>query len=196
MNTFLSLGARAFFPPAPILLLACHGPHGPLLTTVTMASPCCEQPPCLCFSLKRTAPACAALLERKALTLGMPAVAQVAAVDYVHLRSAENEGWPEKFVNLGFEPLAAEHVDAPLPGGCLALMEAALLHSHELGSHVHFVAEIMDLKIAESCFGGGQLRLDALDPLLCSPLSGEYRALGRFVARILAIGKTVADARV
>lgn len=71
------------------------------------------------------------------------------------------------------------------------VLELALTHTRELGSHTLFVGEIMDLKVErEALREDGMPDPARLDILAYAPMAGEYLAMGGFVARAHAVGKT------
>ena len=98
----------------------------------------------------------------------------------------------DKFAAAGLTPVAGEHVDAPYVAECPVVLELALRHTLELGSHTLYVGEIMDVKVEESCLRPDGLPDPArIDALCFAPLTHEYYATGDFVARAYAVGKTL-----
>lgn len=187
---FTSLGPQAFISPAPVLLVGTYDSAGqPNIMTAAWCGLCCSQPPCLSVSLRRSSFSCLAVRQKQAFTVSIPGKAMVRQADFAGLFSGRHE---EKFKTLGLTPCAGEHVDAPFVEECPVVLELLLRHTLELGSHIHFVGEIMDVKVKSDCLTPEGLpdpvRIDALSFI---PLSKEYYAIGEFVARAFAIGKTV-----
>ena len=110
------------------------------------------------------------------------------SADFAGLVSGRQE---DKFAALGLTPAAGRHVDAPYAAECPVVLELALTHTRELGSHTLFVGEIMDLKVErEALREDGMPDPARLDILAYAPMAGEYLAMGGFVARAHAVGKT------
>ena len=113
----------------------------------------------------------------------------VGQADFAGLVSGRQE---DKFRTLGLTPRPGEHVDAPFVEECPVVLELLLRHTLELGSHIQFVGEIMDVKVDKDCLTPEGLpdpsRIDALS---FAPLTKEYYSTGEFVARAFAVGKTV-----
>lgn len=186
----ISLGPQAFLSPVPVMFVGTYDAEGrPNIMAASWGGLSSSQPPCLSVSVKRSAWTCRSIQERGAFTVSLPSVAQVAEADFVGLVSGRNE---DKFAALGFSPAAGEHVDAPYVAECPAVLELLLRHTLDLGSHMQFVGEIMDVKVRKDCLNADGLPDPAsLRSLLYAPLVNEYYGTGDFVARAFAVGKTV-----
>ena len=187
---FISLGPQAFLSPAPVLLVGTYDEAGqPNIMTAAWGGLCCSQPPCLSVSLRRSSWTCRSLQQKQAFTVSIPSRNMVGQADFAGLVSGRQE---EKFKTLGLTPRAGEHVDAPFVAECPVVLELLLRRSLELGSHIQFVGEIMDVKVNRNCLTPEGLPDPArIDALSFAPLTKEYYAVGEFVARAFAVGKTV-----
>ena len=185
-----SLGSLPFCLPAPVWLVGTYDAEGrPNVMTAVAGGLCSTQPPCLGVSLRRGCRTHATLPGRAALTVADPSRSQAARVDFAGLMSGRNA---DKFAAAGLTPVAGEHVDAPYVAECPVVLELALRHTLELGSHTLYVGEIMDVKVEESCLRPDGLPDPArIDALCFAPLTHEYYATGDFVARAYAVGKTL-----
>ena len=185
-----SLGPQAFISPAPVLLVGTYDESGhPNIMTAAWGGLCCSQPPCLSVSLRRSSWSCRSLQQKQAFTVSIPSRRMVGQADFAGLVSGRQE---EKFQALGLTPQAGEHVDAPFVAECPVVLELLLRHTLELGSHIQFVGEIMDVKVSRECLSPEGLPDPTLiDALSFAPLTKEYYGIGEFVARAFAVGKTV-----
>jgi len=186
----ISLGPQAFISPVPVLLIGTYDENGrPNIMAASWGGLCCSQPPCLAVSLRRTAWTCSALQYKGAFTISIPDRSLVRQADFSGLVSGRQE---DKFRALGLTPQNGEHVDAPFVAECPVVLELLLRHTLELGSHIQFIGEIMDVKVREDCLSPEGLpdpvRIDALS---FAPLIKEYYATGDFIARAFAVGRTV-----
>ena len=148
---------------------------------------CSVKPPFFsCQLIKRSR----SLQQREAFTVSIPSRSMVGQADFAGLVSGRHE---DKFQTLGLTPLAGEHVDAPFVAECPVVLELLLRHTHELGSHIQFIGEIMDVKVRRDCLTPeGLPDAGRIDALMFSPMSKEYYGMGEFIARASAIGKTIA----
>ncbi|MBS5048387.1 MAG: flavin reductase family protein [Desulfovibrionaceae bacterium] len=185
-----SLGSLPFCLPAPVWLVGTYDAEGrPNVMTAVAGGLCSTQPPCLGVSLRRGGWTHASLPGRAAFTVAVPSRSLAARVDFAGLMSGRNA---DKFAAAGLTPVAGEHVDAPYVAECPVVLELALRHTLELGSHTLYVGEIMDVKVEESCLRPDGLPDPArIDALCFAPLTHEYYATGDFVARAYAVGKTL-----
>ena len=185
-----SLGSLPFCLPAPVWLVGTYDAEGrPNVMTAVAGGLCSTQPPCLGVSLRRGGWTHASLPGRAAFTVAVPSRSRAARVDFAGLMSGRNA---DKFAAAGLTPVAGEHVDAPYAAECPVVLELALRHTLELGSHTLYVGEIMDVKVEESCLRPDGLPDPArIDALCFAPLTHEYYATGDFVARAYAVGKTL-----
>ena len=185
-----SLGPLPFCLPAPVWLVGTYDAEGrPNVMTAVAGGLCSTQPPCLGVSLRRGGWTHASLPGRAAFTVAVPSRSLAARVDFAGLMSGRNA---DKFAAAGLTPVAGEHVDAPYVAECPVVLELALRHTLELGSHTLYVGEIMDVKVEESCLRPDGLPDPArIDALCFAPLTHEYYATGDFVARAYAVGKTL-----
>lgn len=187
---FVSLGPQAFITPAPVLLVGTYDAEGrPNAVAAAWGGICCTQPPCLAVSLRRNTWSSLSIQQRQAFSISIPGRAQVGQADFCGLVSGRTEN---KFQMLGLTPQPGDHVDAPYVAECPVVLELLLRHTLELGSHIQFVGEIMDVKVAEACLTPEGLPDPArIDALSFMPLSKEYYGMGEFIARASAVGKTV-----
>ena len=185
-----SLGSLPFCLPAPVWLVGTYDAEGrPNVMTAVAGGLCSTQPPCLGVSLRRGGWTHASLPGRAAFTVAVPSRSLAARVDFAGLMSGRNA---DKFAAAGLTPVAGEHGDAPYVAECPVVLELALRHTLELGSHTLYVGEIMDVKVEESCLRPDGLPDPArIDALCFAPLTHEYYATGDFVARAYAVGKTL-----
>ncbi len=185
-----SLGSLPFCLPAPVWLVGTYDAEGrPNVMTAVAGGLCSTQPPCLGVSLRRGGWTHASLPGRAAFTVAVPSRSLAARVDFAGLMSGRNA---DKFAAAGLTPVAGEHVDARYVAECPVVLELALRHTLELGSHTLYVGEIMDVKVEESCLRPDGLPDPArIDALCFAPLTHEYYATGDFVARAYAVGKTL-----
>ena len=186
----ISLRPQPFISPAPVMLVGTYDAEGrPNIMTATWGGVSCSQPPCLSVSLRRSTWTCRAVQQKKAFTVSIPAREMAGQADFAGLVSGSQEN---KFQTLGLTPVPGDHVDAPFVAECPVVLELLLRHTLELGSHIQFVGEIMDVKVNRDCLTPeGLPDASRIDALSFAPLTKEYYGTGEFVARAFAVGKTV-----
>ena len=120
------------------------------------------------------------LQARKAFTVSMATVQQMAACDYVGIVSGNKE--PDKFSKAGFHAVKSQFVDAPvieeLP---MALECEAISYDEET---CRLVGRIVNVCAEESILGeDGKIDAAKLQPITFDPVSHRYLALGEIAGQ-------------
>ncbi len=97
-----SLGARTLLFPTPVLMVGTFDGNGkPNLMNAAWGGICSSQPPCVSVSLRKARHSHAAIVERKAFTVGIASEEWMAEADYVGIVSGADV---DKFVAAGLTP--------------------------------------------------------------------------------------------
>ena len=114
------------------------------------------------------------IMRTKAFTVNVPDVSQAPFVLFVGKHSGKDMN---KFEVTGFTPVRGEFVDAPYVHEFPAVLECRVTEFHDLGSHRHFIGEVIDTKVSKR-FLNNKGKIDAK---LFSPLFvglGGYAGMG------------------
>jgi flavin reductase (DIM6/NTAB) family NADH-FMN oxidoreductase RutF len=180
-----SLGAQAMPLPAPVWVVGTYDAAGkPNVMTAAWVGICCSQPPCVAVSLRKSRYSYDNIVARQAFTISVPSEKYVKAADYWGIVSGRKV---DKFVKAGLTAVASDLVDAPYVQEFPVVMECKVLQTVEIGSHVQFIGEIMDIKVEESLLGpAGSPDIEKLGLFV---FVDGYRAVGRYVGKAFSIGK-------
>ncbi|MDR2050932.1 MAG: flavin reductase family protein [Deltaproteobacteria bacterium] len=183
-----SLGPQTLVYPLPVYLVGSYAENDrPNIMTAAWGGICCSEPPCLAVSVRKSRLTYAAVQARKAFTISVPPARLTAEADFAGLASGRD---CDKFARLKLTPVRSELVDAPYVGECPLVLELALLHSLDLGSHVQFVGEIKDVKVEENCLDpAGKPDAAALDPLIYDGGGRQYFRYGEIAGKAFSTGK-------
>jgi flavin reductase (DIM6/NTAB) family NADH-FMN oxidoreductase RutF len=188
-----SLGAKTFMLPTPVLLVGTYDRNGrPNIMTAAWGGICASEPPAIAVSVRRNRWTYDAVVEKQAFTISIPSCALAAQADFAGIKSGKDM---DKFEVLGLTPVRGGHVDAPYVDECPVVIELKLLQSVEIGSHVQFIGEIIDVKIDSDCLDGKLPDVKKIDPLFFIPLLQQYWGIGDAVAKAFSVGLTAADAK-
>ncbi|GFM32024.1 flavin reductase family protein [Desulfovibrio subterraneus] len=184
----VSLGAKTIAYPTPLFLVGTYDKENrPNVMAAAWGGICCSKPPSVAVSLRAATYSHASILERGAFTINITPRGFLAQADYAGIFSGRDE---DKFASLGLTPIKAEFVDAPYVGEFPVVLECSLVQTVEVGLHTQFIGEIKDVKAEK-----GVLREDGLpdilkvDPVIFTPVSREYYAVGDFLGKAFSIGK-------
>jgi flavin reductase (DIM6/NTAB) family NADH-FMN oxidoreductase RutF len=183
-----SLGAKTLLFPTPVLLVGTYDREGkPNLMNAAWGGICCSQPPCVSVSLRKATYSYAAIVERKAFTVGIPAESQMKEADYIGIASGRDVN---KFIETGFSAVKSELVDAPYAEEVPFVLECRLLHTLEIGLHTLFVGEVVDVKADASVLSeDGLPDILKIKPLVFDPAHCAYHGIGPFLGQAFSVGK-------
>ena len=183
-----SLGAKTLLFPTPVLLVGTYDKEGkPNLMNAAWGGICCSQPPCVAVSLRKATYSYAAIVERKAFTVGIPSETWMKEADYVGIASGRTV---DKFAATGLTPVRSELVDAPYAAEFPVVLECRLLHTLEIGLHTQFVGEIMDVKADADVLGDDGLPdILRIKPLVYDTGHRGYHGIGPFLGQAFSVGK-------
>lgn len=188
----ISLGAKTLAQPAPLWIVGSYDEKGmPNAMAAAWGGICCSKPPCITVSLREERHSYAAILARRAFTVSVPSVRFAAQADYFGIASGKDG---DKFAATGLTPVRSELVDAPYVGEFPLVLECTLLRTVELGMHVQFVGEIVDVKAEEDVLDEkGYPDASKVLPLIFTPVSRAYHTVGDYVGQAFEIGRSYGE---
>ena len=183
-----SVGAKSLLFPTPVLMRGTYDQAGkPNLMNAAWGGICCSQPPCIAVSTRKATYTHAAIVERKAFTVGIACESRIVEADYVGIASGRDV---DKFAVSGLTPVRSELVDAPYAAEFPVVLECRLLHVVEIGMHTQFIGEIIDIKADTEVFGeDGHLDIMKVRPLIFDTSHKGYHGVGALLGQAFSIGK-------
>ena len=174
-----NFGAKPICYPMPVYIIATYGADGtPNAMNAAWGGISEEEEITICVDAEhKTAEN---ILARKAFTVSMATVSQMAACDYVGIVSGNKV--PDKFARAGFHATPSAFVDAPLIDELPMALECSLI-SYDPET-CRLVGKIINVSADESVLGADS-KIDAakLHPITFDPVSHQYLALGSVVGR-------------
>ncbi len=185
-----SLGAKTLVYPAPVLVVGTYDKSGkPNVMTASWGGIASSQPPCVAVSLRTVTSSYENIMQRRAFTLAIASEPYVKQVDYFGLVSGRST---DKFAATKLTAVKSKLVDAPYVKELPLVLECKVVDVTELGMHTQFIGEVMDVKADEEVIGsGGAVDIRKLRPLIFTPDTQEYFAVGGFVAKVFSAGKDI-----
>ncbi len=186
-----SLGARTLLFPTPVLMVGTYDGAGkPNLMNAAWGGICCSQPPCVAVSLRKATYSWAAIVGRKAFTVGIASEARMVEADYVGMASGRDV---DKFAATGLTTVRSDLVDAPYAAEFPVVLECRLLHTVEIGLHTQFIGEIIDVKADTAVLGeDGHPDILKIKPLIYDTAHKGYHGVGPLLGRAFSVGKVKA----
>lgn len=183
-----SFGSKPFIIPTPVWCVGSYDTNGkPNVMTIAWGGVCCSKPPCVTISLRKATYTYGSIMERQAYTLSVPSEQYAQEADYFGMASGREV---DKFKETGLTPVKSDQVDAPYVGEFPMVLECKVIHYHEIGSHTHFIGEILDVKIEKDLLNkDGKADTERISPFVFNPGVGGYHGIGHFVGKAFDIGR-------
>lgn len=177
-----SVGPDTYIYPLPTVVVSTYDKAGtPNMMTASWAGIVSSSPVTISISLRKATYSYHSIIERKAFTISIPSQKHIVEMDYVGTKSGKKEN---KFETTGLTPVSSDLVDAPYVGEFPVVLECKLLKYDDLGLHTMFVAEVVDVKIDESCLReNGKPDIPAINPIAYAHGDREYYEVGEYLGK-------------
>lgn len=187
-----SLGPGTWLYPTPVFVVGTYDAAGrPNVMTVAWGGLCCSKPPCVAISVRKATYTYANLVEKGVFTISLPTQEQVVPADFFGVASGRDT---DKFAAAGLTPVRSEIVDAPYVAEFPFVLECKIVHTAVLGLHTLFAAEILDVKVEESCLDEKGRPVAALmKPIWWGPCENRYYAIGEDIGKGFSIGRVLGE---
>ena len=182
-----SLGAEKYAVPTPAWVIGSYNEAGkPNMMTAAWGGICASSPPSVMVAVQKIRATYDNIMARQAFTINVPSPEHVVAVDYVGIAGGKQA---DKFAVTGLTAVASELVDAPYVDEFPLVLECRVKQTLEVGSHILFIADIVDVKAEENMLNEqGGLAVDKVNPLTFAPADRSYYELGKKVGDGFSIG--------
>jgi flavin reductase (DIM6/NTAB) family NADH-FMN oxidoreductase RutF len=183
-----SLGARTIAYPMPVFVIGTYDHAGkPNAMVAAWGGICSSDPPGIAVSVRPSRYTYRNLMEKRAFTISIPSVEHMAEADYFGIASGEDN---DKFAATGLTPVRSTLVDAPFVREFSIVLECQVINRVDIGAHVQFIGEILDVKVDESVIGSdGKPDLSKIRPLGFDMVRSEYFAMGSVVGKAFSAGR-------
>lgn len=165
----------ALLAPLPAVLVSCGTAEKPNLITVAWTGITNTVPPKTYISVRPGRHSYGLLKETGEFVINLPTAAMARAVDYCGMYTGKKV---DKFAKTGLTPAPSAEVSVPSVGECPISLECRITDRIPLGSHEMFLADILSVRVDESCIDKNG-RLDIARAGLMAFAHGEYFALGK-----------------
>lgn len=174
---FRSIGPTTYLSPVPVVMLGCADPENniaPNLITVAWAGVVCSKPPMISVSIRKERYSHGIIKNTGEFTLNLTSQALCRATDFCGVKSGREV---DKFAAMELTPIPAPGLNvSPAVAQAPAFLSCKVKDIIELGSHDLFLAEVVDVNIAEEYFTeSGSINEEAME--LVGYVHGKYRAM-------------------
>lgn len=175
---FRSIGPTTYLSPVPVVMLGCADPAKnirPNLITVAWAGVVCSKPAMVSVSIRKERYSHGIIKDTGEFTINLTSQALCRATDFCGVKSGREL---DKFAAMNLTPIPAPGLTvAPAVAEAPAFLSCKVKEIIELGSHDLFLAEVVDVNIADRFFTeSGSIDEDAME--LVGYVHGKYRNVG------------------
>lgn len=182
-----SLGASTVLTPVPVWVIGSYDENGKAnFMTASWAGISSSKPPCLNVSIRPERLSYKNIMDSREFTVNVASSKFVSEVDYFGIVSGNKN--PEKVEKTGLKIEKAELVNAPFIADFDLVAECKLIQTVDLGAHVVFFGEIMDVKASEGILVEGKVSVEAFKPFVYATGVSKYYALGQDIAPAFRVG--------
>ena len=176
-NLFRTIGPTTYLSPIPSVLVGCADPANgikPNLITVAWAGVVCTRPPMVSVSIRKERYSHAIISRTGEFTVNLVGKDLLKATDFCGVKSGRDI---DKFAHLNLTAVPAPGLESAVGvGEAPAFLSCKVHQVIELGSHDLFLADIVQVSVADRFFReDGSIDEEAMD--LVSYVHGKYRAL-------------------
>lgn len=185
-----SLGKHTLILPAPVWIIGSYDAEG--VANVMAASwvgICSSDPASVTVSLKESRYTYENVKERGAFTVNIPSSRFAAESAFFGTVSGRDY---DKFAATGLTAVRSELVDAPYIKEFPLIVECRLTGTYEVGVHIMFIGEIVDVKADESVLNErGRPDISRLDPFVYATGSGTFHSIGKSLGTVSELQKKI-----
>ncbi len=127
------------------------------------------------------------ILLKRAFTVSVATVEQLAACDYVGIVSGNKH--PDKVAQAGFTVVRSTRVDAPIINELPMTLECELV-SYDKDSN-YMIGRIVNVSADSSVLTDGKIDVQKLRPVSYDPVNHHYLAVGEKVGDAFSVGKSL-----
>lgn len=176
-----SFGPKTALFPLPVVLIGTYDIDGkPNLMTASWTGIVNSTPEMLSISVRKIRATYRGLEENKEFTITFASTKQMEAADYCGVFSHKET---DKISDLGLNHQKAQSVNAPEFTDFSTCIDCRVKQQLDLGTHIMYIAEIIDLRVDEAMLSDGNPDINKIDPLIYDTFSKSYFALGSKIGR-------------
>lgn len=139
-----SIGAKLAFSPLPTLVIGTYNTDmEPNVMTASFGGIVSAVPPTLGISIRKATLTYENIVRSKVFSVSIPSQDYIKEMDYFGLVSGKNNA---KFLDTGLTATKGTFVAAPYVEEFPVNIECKLIKTIELGSHIQFIGEIVEVK--------------------------------------------------
>lgn len=177
----ISLGPMPYMSVMPTLLVGANVNGTPNYMTAAWATVACMIPPMVCVAINKERYTAKGIEENGTFSLNVPSERQVVETDHCGLVSGAKED-----KSAVFKSFYGKLETAPMVEECPVNIECKVFSSVDVGSHLLYIGEVMDIHADQSCVTDGKLDITRVNPIVYA--QATYFGVGKQVEKAFSAG--------
>lgn len=181
------IGAEAIIFPTPVLIVGTYNEDGrPNAMNVAWGGICGSEPPAISIAIRKERKTYENICRSKVFTVNIPNEKLMEVADFFGIASGKEI---DKFKYAGVTAKKAGHIDAPYIEEFPVCAECRLIKTTEIGKHVIFIGEIVNVLADDSVVGEkGIIDVEKVGAIGFDPAGNYYTATGQKVGKAFSAG--------
>ncbi|HZK01349.1 MAG TPA: flavin reductase family protein [Anaerovoracaceae bacterium] len=181
------LGAKPIVFPTPVLIIGTYNDDGtPNAMNVAWGGICGSEPPAVMIAVRKERKTYENLCRCGEFTVNIPNENLMEAADFFGIASGKTV---DKFQAAGVKAVKGKHVNAPYIEEFPVNVECRLLDKLEIGLHVIFIGEILNVMADDAVLGDeGKIDVAKVGAIGFDPAARNYTATGKVVGKAFSAG--------
>ncbi|GAB1476506.1 flavin reductase family protein [Bacillota bacterium] len=181
------IGAAPIIFPTPVLIVGTYNEDGrPNAMNVAWGGICSSEPPAISVAIRKERKTYENICRSKVFTINIPDESLMEAADFFGISSGKEI---DKFQYAGVTAIKSGNIDAPYIEEFPVCAECKLISSTEIGKHVIFIGEIVNVLADERVIGAkGIIDVEKVGAIGFDPAGNNYTATGHVVGKAFSAG--------
>jgi flavin reductase (DIM6/NTAB) family NADH-FMN oxidoreductase RutF len=177
----ITLGPMPYISVMPTLLVGANVKGTPNYMTAAWATVACMAPPMVCVAINKGRYTAKGIEENRTFSLNVPSTEQVVETDHCGLVSGAKEEKSGVFTSF-----YGKLETAPLIEECPVNIECRLFQSVDVGSHLLFIGEVVEVHADSACVTDGKPDITKVNPIVYA--QAAYFGVGSLVEKAFSAG--------
>ena len=167
-----SLGRKTLVYPHPVFVIGSYDENdNPNLMAASWSGICCSDPPCIGVSVRKIRKTYSNIIKSNAFSVGIPSIDKIKEVDYCGIHSGKDK---DKIQDTGLTVTKSDLANVPIIEEFPITLVCSLYKTIELGVHIQFVGEILDVLADEKVLGADGLPILGLVNTFCYDSASRF----------------------
>jgi flavin reductase (DIM6/NTAB) family NADH-FMN oxidoreductase RutF len=180
------LGPQTLLYPMPALLIGANTDNKPDFMALAWGGIANSTPPMISVAIRHSRHTYKGIKQTGTFSVNIPSQDLVKETDFCGIVSGSKE---PKVDICKFTVFYGKTGNAPMIDQCPINLECSVSNTLDLGSHMLLIGKIEETYVSNDCLTGGKPDIDKIKPFLYATYEGQYRGIGKVIAKAFSVGK-------